>query len=104
MKKRKSAITFGLFLISTSTEIDDSPGRFRSTGTQLKTREIANLISPGDAQVFTLLTSSVASYLQTDLKYHVFFLGAAQPTNCQYDNYLAAAIMTTGAVGMFVTM
>ncbi len=40
----------------------DAPVRFRSTGTQLKTREIANLISPGDAQVFTLLTTLLQEF------------------------------------------
>src|SRR5258708_27140270 len=42
--------------------INDGSVRFRSTGTQLKTREIANLISPGDAQVFTLLTTILQAF------------------------------------------
>jgi tRNA_anti-like len=42
--------------------INDGSVRFRSTGTQLKTREIANVISPGDAQVFTLLTTILQAF------------------------------------------
>ena len=42
--------------------LNDAAVRFRSTGTQLKTREIANLISPGDAQVFTLLTTLLQEF------------------------------------------
>ena len=42
--------------------INDAAVLFRSTGTQLKTREIANLISPGDAQVFTLLTTLLQEF------------------------------------------
>ena len=42
--------------------VNDGSVGFRSTGTQLKTREIANLISPGDAQVFTLLTTILQEF------------------------------------------
>lgn len=42
--------------------INDASVRFRSTGTQLKTGEIANLISPGDAQVLTVLTTILQEF------------------------------------------
>ena len=42
--------------------INEVSVRFRSTGTQLKTREIANLISPGDTQVFTVLTTILEEF------------------------------------------
>src|SRR6267378_6973654 len=42
--------------------VNDGSVRFRSTGTQLKTREIANVISPGDAQVFTVLTTILEEF------------------------------------------
>src|SRR6266853_2091709 len=42
--------------------VNDGSVRFRSTGTQLKTREIANMISPGDAQVFTVLTTILEEF------------------------------------------
>jgi hypothetical protein len=42
--------------------VNDGSLRFRSTGTQLKTREIANLISPGDAQVLAILTSILQEF------------------------------------------
>ena len=42
--------------------INDGSVRFRSTGTQLKTREIANMISPGDAHVFTVLTTILEEF------------------------------------------
>ena len=45
-----------------TTSINEASVRFRSTGTQLKTREIANLISPGDAQVFTILTTILQAF------------------------------------------
>ena len=45
-----------------TTSINEASVRFRSTGTQLKTREIANLISPGDAQVFTVLTTILQAF------------------------------------------
>src|SRR5256885_5568835 len=35
---------------------------FRSTGTQLKTREIANAIDAGNAQVFTIMTTILQEY------------------------------------------
>src|SRR5213595_274177 len=40
----------------------DAPVRFRSTGTQLKTREIANAIDAGNAQVFTILSTILTEY------------------------------------------
>ena len=40
----------------------DASVRFRSTGTQLKTREVANLIAAGNAQVLTLLTKLLEEY------------------------------------------
>ena len=43
-------------------KINDAAVRFRSTGTQLKTREIANLISPGNEQVFTILTTILQEF------------------------------------------
>lgn len=42
--------------------VDDASLRFRSTGTQLKTREIANLIGPGNEQVFGLLTTILKEF------------------------------------------
>src|SRR6266436_392779 len=42
--------------------VNDGSVRFRSTGTQLKTREIANMISPGDAQGFTVLTTILEEF------------------------------------------
>src|SRR5258706_11200790 len=42
--------------------VSDGSVRFRSTGTQLKTREIANMISPGDARVFTVLTTILEEF------------------------------------------
>ena len=47
---------------SSAARAGDASVRFRSTGTQLKTREIADLISPGNAQVFTLLTSLLQEF------------------------------------------
>ena len=41
---------------------NDAPVLFRPTGTQLKTREIANLIDAGNAQVFTILTTILQEY------------------------------------------
>ena len=41
---------------------NDAAVRFRSTGTQLKTREIANLIDAGNAQVFTIMTTILQEY------------------------------------------
>jgi len=40
----------------------DAPVRFRSTGTQLKTREIANTIDAGNAQVFTIMSAILTEY------------------------------------------
>ena len=43
-------------------KLNDAPMRFRSTGTQLKTREIANLIDAGNPQVLTILTTILQEY------------------------------------------
>jgi hypothetical protein len=40
----------------------DAAVRFRSTGTQLKAREIANLISPGNEEVFTLFSNILQEF------------------------------------------
>jgi len=40
----------------------DAPVRFRSTGTQLKTREIANTIDAGNEQVFTIMSTILTEY------------------------------------------
>lgn len=42
--------------------LGDDEMRFRSTGTQLKTREIANSIDAGNPQVFTILTTILQEY------------------------------------------
>jgi hypothetical protein len=42
--------------------INDASVHFRSTGTHLKTREIANLIDAGNAQVVTLMTAILDEY------------------------------------------
>lgn len=43
-------------------KLNDASVHFRSTGTQLKTREIANLIDAGNARVVTLLTAIMEEY------------------------------------------
>ena len=45
-----------------SVTIDNSAVHFRSTGTQLKTREIADLIDAGNPQVLTLLTTILQEF------------------------------------------
>ena len=45
-----------------ATKLNDSSVRFRSTGTQLKTREIANLIDAGNPQVLTIMTTILQEY------------------------------------------
>ena len=40
----------------------DAPVRFHSTGTQLKTREIANTIDAGNEQVFTIMSTILTEY------------------------------------------
>src|ERR1043165_608968 len=47
---------------STKTKLNDASLHFRSTGTQLKTREIANLIDAGSPQVFQLMTALLEEY------------------------------------------
>ncbi len=42
--------------------LNDAPVRFRSTGTQLKTREIANLIGSGNPQVLNIMTTILQEY------------------------------------------
>jgi len=41
---------------------NDAAVHFRSTGTQLKTREIANLIDAGNPQVLTIMTTILEEY------------------------------------------
>ncbi len=43
-------------------KMSETSVRFRPTGTQLKTREIANLISPGNPQVLTILTTILQEF------------------------------------------
>ena len=43
-------------------KVNDASLHFRSTGTQLKTREIANLIGPGNPQVLTIMTAVLNEY------------------------------------------
>jgi len=47
---------------SAKTKINDASLHFRSTGTQLKTREIANLIDAENPQVFQLMTALLDEY------------------------------------------
>jgi len=47
---------------SSAARLNDGSLRFRPTGTQLKTREIANLIDAGNAQVLTILTAILEEY------------------------------------------
>jgi len=48
--------------VEPATKLNDTSVHFRSTGTQLKTREIANLIDAGNPQVVTLLTAIMEEY------------------------------------------
>jgi len=43
-------------------KLNDASVHFRSTGTQLKTREIANLIDAGNPQVLTIMTTILEEY------------------------------------------
>ncbi len=43
-------------------KLNDASLHFRSKGTQLKTREIANLIGPGNPQVLTIMTAILSEY------------------------------------------
>ena len=43
-------------------KLNDASLQFRSTGTQLKTREIANLIDAGNQQVLTIMTTILQEY------------------------------------------
>jgi len=47
---------------SSVARLNDASLQFRSTGTQLKTREIANLIDAGNAQVLTIMTTILEEY------------------------------------------
>lgn len=47
---------------ASAARLNDASLQFRSTGTQLKTREIASLISAGNAQVVTILTTILEEY------------------------------------------
>ncbi len=49
---------------STAASVNDAPVRFRSTGTQLKTREIANQLggAAGEQEIFTILTTVLQAY------------------------------------------
>ena len=42
--------------------LNDASVHFRSTGTQLKTREISNLINPGNPQVLAIMTTILQEY------------------------------------------
>ena len=62
--KRSTAKTSGSAPRSASakTKLNDTSLHFRSTGTQLKTQEIANLIDAGNPQVFQLMTALLEEY------------------------------------------
>ena len=47
---------------TTTPASNDAAVSFRSTGTQLKTREIANTIDAGNAQVFTIMSAILTEY------------------------------------------
>jgi hypothetical protein len=47
---------------ATTGKLNDAALHFRSTGTQLKTREIANLIDSGNPQVLTIMTTLLQEY------------------------------------------
>ena len=46
----------------TAPAVNDASVRFRSTGTQLKTHEIANIIDAGNLQVLTIMTTILQEY------------------------------------------
>src|SRR5713226_6519119 len=48
--------------VKSAAKINEASVLFRPTGTQLKTREIANLIDAGNAQVLTILTTILNEY------------------------------------------
>jgi hypothetical protein len=62
--KRSTAKTSGSAPRSASakTKLNDTSLHFRSSGTQLKTREIANLIDAANPQVFQLMTALLEEY------------------------------------------
>jgi hypothetical protein len=47
---------------SSAAKLNDASLHFRSTGTELKTREVANLINAGNPQVLTILTTILLEY------------------------------------------
>ena len=60
--KRASSAGKRSSVSATATKINDASVQFRSTGTQLKTREIANLIDPGNPQVLAIMTTLLQEY------------------------------------------
>jgi len=59
LERRRVTVPASTGVASAST---DAAVRFRSTGTQLKTREVANAIDAGNAQLFTILTTILQEY------------------------------------------
>src|SRR6185312_7324837 len=47
---------------SSAAKLNDASLHFRSTGTELKTQEVANLINAGNPQVLTILTTILQEY------------------------------------------
>ncbi len=47
---------------SSAAKLNDASLHFRSTGTDLKTREVANLIDAGNPQVLTIMTTILQEY------------------------------------------
>src|SRR5262249_50446384 len=62
LEKRMETKHTGPASSTASPSVNDGAVRFRSTGTQLKTREIANLMDAGNPQVFTLLTTILQEF------------------------------------------
>jgi hypothetical protein len=62
LKKNLEAKRTGGHSVTTGATPNDSSLHFRSTGTQLKTREIANLIEPGNPQVMAIMTAILQEY------------------------------------------
>ena len=48
--------------VAPAAKFNDASLHFRSTGTQLKTREIANLIAPGNPQALTIMNTILSEY------------------------------------------
>src|ERR1044072_5309403 len=55
--KRGGASSTARASSNSAARLNEAALHFRATGTQLKTREIANLIDAGNAQVFTILST-----------------------------------------------